>query len=226
LDLLEKTQSGAELSKMESTELNQLAKRLRVKLPKPLKKSHILRNTVILNAVVICMIVGGIFWVTKPETEGSPVTTDFIFNRPFISGSPKPQTPAPSPTPSSTTAPAKKSSGVASSQPSVTPYQAPNFEYTPLNFGTGGNSSSSNCSSLRATYSNQYQSAVTAENQRYSTQKSQINSAIAKLNNSGAGSSSAMQQLLQMQSQNESQHNVTLNQLYETYQYQLSSLSC
>jgi hypothetical protein len=226
LELLENEQSGDELSKKESIELNRLAKKLKVKLPKPLRRSHLLRKAVILNTVLICLIVGGIIWATKPEIDGSPVTIDYIFNRPFISGSPKPQSPTPSPTPSASAAPVKQGGGVASSNPNATPYQAPNFDYTPPNFNTSGNDSSNNCSALRTTYTNQYQSALASENQRYSTQRSQINSAIAKLNSSGAGSSSAMNQLLAMQASNESQHNATLNQIYNTYQSQLASLSC
>jgi len=226
VELLEREQAGKDLSVNEKAELNRLAKRLKVKLPRHLKVSHLLRKAIILNVLIISMIVGGVVWAAETGKEVIIDTKDYSANnRPYLSGSPEPQaqaaSTAPSPAPQS-----RRSNATTPNSPSTTPYQAPNFEYTPYSYSAGNSSTSNSCESLRTSYANQYQTSLTSENQRYISERSQINSAISRLNNSGAGDSSAMNQFLAMQASNESRHTATVNQLYNNYQSQLASLSC
>ncbi len=222
LELIERKKEDNNFSRKDDLELQKLSKKLHVKLPSDLKRSHLVRNALVINALIAFVLIGGIVFVVKSDLPES-YTASFNNLSGLASKSPQPP-PASSTSPSNTPATASTSTSPASRPAPTSTYVAPNFEYTPTNFDTG--SSSSSCTSLRMTYSNNYQSGVASENQRYYTQKSQISSAISRLGNSGAGDSSAMQQFLQMQQQNESQHNATLNQLNETYQYQLASLSC
>ena len=120
--------------------------------------------------------------------------------------------------------PATQSSPVSQSLP----VYIPNFIYTPMPIAITPPTyfPSATCSLTKSTYTSNYQSAVQSENTRFNNLAAQISYALGYLSTHGAGASSAYEQVIAEEAQNNSQHQSTLNSLSNTYQQEIASLNC
>ena len=80
--------------------------------------------------------------------------------------------------------------------------------------------------SLKANYASQRNMAIIAENSNYNSRLAEINSALARMANSGAGDSSAYQQVLGMKGTLISGHSTRLRQIEADYQANIATTGC
>ena len=99
-------------------------------------------------------------------------------------------------------------------QPAYTPAPAYEPPKDPCNY------------SLKASYDSQRYMAISSENSSYNSRLAEINSALARMANSGASNSSAYQQVLGMKGSLISGHNSRLRQIEADYQANLATIGC
>lgn len=80
--------------------------------------------------------------------------------------------------------------------------------------------------SLKASYDSQRYTAISSENSSYNSRLAEINSALSRISNSGAGNSSAYQQVLGMKGSLISGHSSRLRQIEADYQANIATTGC